>query len=45
MPKVVVKRDGKRWAIYVDGRLIEGGFFDREAAIRTASEYSRKEST
>lgn len=39
MANVTVKRDGKRWAIFVDGKLVEGGFFDREAAVRASAEY------
>ena len=36
---VTVKRDGKQWSIYVNGELIEGGFFSREAALRAAEQY------
>jgi hypothetical protein len=35
--KVEVKRQGKRWAVYVNGQLVEGGFFDRDAAERLAA--------
>ena len=38
---VTVKRDGKRWAIYVNGELVEGGFFSREAALRAAAAYGQ----
>jgi hypothetical protein len=36
---VTVKRDGKRWAIYVNGELIEGGFFGRSSALNAADAY------
>jgi hypothetical protein len=28
----IVKKQGKQWAVYKNGVLIEGGFFTREAA-------------
>ncbi len=37
---VQVKRDGKRWAIYINGAMVEGGFFSRAAALVAAREYS-----
>jgi hypothetical protein len=27
----------KNWGIYIDGKLVEGGFFSKEAALDTAS--------
>ena len=36
---VMVGRDGKRWAIYVNGKLVEGGFFSREVAVETSKQY------
>lgn len=27
----------KNWGIYIDGKLVEGGFFSKEAAIVAAS--------
>jgi hypothetical protein len=36
-PKIEVRRQGRQWAIYRDGVLIEGGFFSREAAADAAA--------
>lgn len=37
--KVIVKRNNsKQWDVFVDGELIEGGFFSREAAEKCAEE-------
>lgn len=35
--KITVKREGRTWNIYVDGKLVEGGFFTRDAANIAAS--------
>jgi len=40
--KVVVKRVGRHWDIFVDGKLVEGGFFTREVANEAAREYARR---
>ena len=39
--KVTVERNGRTWGVYVNGRLIEGGFFTRQAAERRAVDESR----
>jgi hypothetical protein len=36
----IVKRQGRQWGVYVNGALIEGGFFSRAAAQRCADEYN-----
>jgi len=37
---IVIKRNGRgRWDIFVDGILIEGGFFTKYAAETAAAEY------
>jgi hypothetical protein len=36
---VVVKKTGRTWSVFVDGRLEEGGFFAREAAEKAAREW------
>jgi len=38
MVKATVKRTGRTWSVFQGERLIEGGFFDREAAVATANE-------
>jgi len=39
--KVKVKRqtelNSKNWGVYVDGKLIEGGFFSKDKAIECAN--------
>lgn len=35
--KITVKREGRTWNVYVDGKLEEGGFFTRDAAELAAS--------
>ena len=37
----MVKRQGKQWAVYFNGKLIEGGFFDRDAAKDCADSYNQ----
>ena len=39
---VSVRRQGKQWAVYVDGELFEGGFFSRDAALRSADAIRRE---
>ena len=34
--KYVVKRQGRQWGVYLGGKLIEGGFFSRDAAENCA---------
>ena len=41
MKIATVKQQGTKWAVYVSGKLIEGGFFTREAAVRCAAEYNK----
>lgn len=43
MKNVKVKRQPglRTWGIYVNGQLVEGGFFSRDAAIEASSEYVR----
>jgi len=38
MAKVIVKKSGRTWGVYVDGELIEGGFFNRDCAMDAAAE-------
>lgn len=45
-PAITVRRQGRQWAVHMDGRLIEGGFFSRDAAHAAAAalhadEYAR----
>jgi hypothetical protein len=39
MNKVEVKRVNGKWAIIVNGQMVEGGFFSKDAAIRASKEY------
>lgn len=43
--RIEVKRQtesgSKQWGVYVNGRLLEGGFFSRDAARETAEDYAR----
>jgi len=32
-----VKRTGRTWGVFVGGRLVEGGFFSRSAAVECAA--------
>lgn len=32
-PIYEVKRTGRTWSVYVGGKLVEGGFFAKQAAI------------
>jgi hypothetical protein len=32
-----VKRSGRTWGVYVNGQLVEGGFFSKGAAERCAA--------
>jgi len=41
--RVVVKRVGRYWDIFVDGELVEGGFFSKEAAHEAALEYMKSQ--
>lgn len=36
MTKITVTKDGRTWAVRKDGVVVEGGFFDRDAAYRLA---------
>lgn len=36
--RAVVKRTGRTWGVFVGGRLVEGGFFTRDAAVRCAED-------
>ncbi len=38
---ITIKREGKggNWAIYLDGKLVEGGFFTYAGAVKVAEEY------
>ncbi len=31
----------RRWGIYVNGGVVEGGFFDRQAALEAARDYEQ----
>lgn len=43
MRKVTIKRQSPRtWGIFVNGNLVEGGFFSRDAAERAAQAYVEK---
>lgn len=37
--KVEIRKTGKTWGIFVNGVLVEGGFFKKTAAIHAAGEY------
>jgi hypothetical protein len=39
MAVVVVKRTGRTWGVFVDDRLVEGGFFTRAAASECAENW------
>lgn len=39
MADVIVKRDGQTWGIYINGKLVEGGFFSKHAAEHAAREW------
>jgi hypothetical protein len=36
-----VQRDGRTWGVHVNGRLVEGGFFNRDAAVAAARWWQR----
>lgn len=42
-PKIVIKRQeevgSRQWGIYVNGKLVEGGFFCKESAEEASREY------
>jgi hypothetical protein len=33
---ITIRKTGKTWSIFKDGKLVEGGFFSRAAAIAVA---------
>ncbi len=41
MKNIIVKRTGRTWSIFVDGVLVEGGFFSRLAADHAAREWEQ----
>jgi hypothetical protein len=36
-----IKRQGKGWGIFAGERLVEGGFFDRDAALDALDDWQR----
>ena len=34
--KAIVKKHGRNWGVYVNGYLVEGGFFSKDEAIAQA---------
>lgn len=42
-PKIVIKRQeevgSSQWGIYVNGKLVGGGFFCKESAVEASREY------
>jgi hypothetical protein len=36
----IAKVDGK-WAVIVNGQMVEGGFFRRDAAVNAAKDYTK----
>ena len=38
---VTVKRTGKTWSVFVQGVLVEGGFFCKDYAIAAAQDWIR----
>lgn len=36
----IVKKQGKQYGVYFNGKLIEGGFFTRDAAQECADSYN-----
>lgn len=41
-PRPVVKKQGRQWGVYLDGVLVEGGFFRRDAADACADALLRE---
>lgn len=41
MIEVKRQQGSKQWGVYVNGRLVEGGFFERDAAREVAEEIAR----
>lgn len=42
-PVYEVRRTGKTWGVYVDGKLREGGFFSKQAAVDCRDHYFEDE--
>lgn len=39
---VQVKKVDGRWAILVNGQMVEGGFFSKDAAVQASVEYAKE---
>ena len=38
--EVVVRKNGKTWSVFVNGKFVEGGFFNRDAALNSADQWA-----